>query len=144
MNRPKVEGIINGTYGSVWWDGEQIYEVESFEAKLTPNYEDVNMAGSPATYKKGMGYSGDGTLTLKKIFSRPQQKMASQLRKGIFPRFTLAGKLADPEAYGTERVILQDVTINEIMLMKFEQKTLGSVEIPFNFSDYDMPDLIEA
>lgn len=134
--------VINGTYGTVWVDGELWAEVESFEAKVVISYEDVNFANSGATHKKGTGYAGEGTMTLKKVYSRVQRKVAENLKRGVFPRSTIAGKLADPESYGTERVVLNDVTFNEVMLMKFEQKALGSEEVPFNFSDYDMPDLI--
>lgn len=134
--------IINGTYGSIWVDGELFAEVEAFEAKITLNYEDVNFANDGATYRKGMGWTGEGSMTLKKVYSRVQRKLANQIKNGKFPRSTIVGKLADPEAWGTERVVLNDVTFNEFNLLKFEQKTLGTEEIPFAFSDYDLPDLI--
>jgi len=134
--------IINGTYGSIWVDGERWGEVTAFEGKITLNYEDVNIANSPATHRKGTGWNGEGTMTVNKVYSRVQRKVLSKVKKGIFPRFSIAGKLADPEAHGTERVVINDVTINEVILMKFEQKTLGTEEIPFGFSDYDTPDLI--
>lgn len=48
----KSKNVINGTYGRVWVGGELWAEVDSFEAKVTVNYEDVNFANSGATYKK--------------------------------------------------------------------------------------------
>lgn len=144
MARPEAKRVINGTYGRVWVDGELWAEVDSFEAKVTVSYEDVNFAGEGATFKKGMGWSGEGSMTIKKIYSRVQQKMADAVRKGEYPRFEIVGKLADPDAFGAERVALYDVTIGEFFLLKFEQKTLGSEEIPFNFSDYNMLDSISA
>ena len=133
---------INGTYGTVWVDGELWADAQAFEAKISVSYEEQHFANSPATHRKGTGWNGEGSITIKKVYSRVQRKMLDKLKKGIFPRFTIAGKLADPEAYGTERVVINDVTINEVMLMKFEQKALLTEEIPFNFSDYEMPDLI--
>lgn len=134
--------VINGTYGTIWVDGELWAEVDSFEAKVTLNYEDQNFANSGATYKKATGWTGEGSMTIKKVYSRVQRKLAQAVKRGQFPRSTIVGKLADPDSYGTERVVLDDVTFNEITLMKFEQKTLGSEEVPFAFSNYNMPDLI--
>ncbi|SDZ19359.1 phage tail tube protein [Tindallia californiensis] len=134
--------VMNGTYGSLWVDGELWAEVESFEAKVNMDYEDVNFANHAGTYKKGTGWNGEGSITIKKVYSRIQRKVANNIKKGIFPRSTIAGKLDDPEAHGAERVVLRDVTFNEATLLSFEQKTLGSTEVPFNFSDFSMPDMV--
>lgn len=142
MAKPEAKRVVNGTYGRVWVDGELWAEVDSFEAKVTISYEDVNFAGEGATYKKATGWAGEGSMTLKKIYSRVQRKMAAAVRKGEYPRCQIVGKVADPDAFGAERVAVNDVTFNEFMLMKFEQKTLGSEEIPFAFSDYDPIDMI--
>lgn len=142
MARPNASRIINGTYGRVWVDGELWAEVDTFEAKVTVNYEDVNFAGEGATFKKATGWAGEGSMTIKKIYSRVQRKMADNVRKGIYPRFEIVGKVSDPDALGSERVALHDVTLNEFMLLKFDQKTLGSEDIPFAFSDYEPVDLI--
>jgi hypothetical protein len=142
MTKPKANRVINGTYGKVWVNGELWAEVDSFEAKVAINYEDVNFAGEGGTFKKATGWAGEGTMTIKKIYSRVQHAMAEQVRSGEYPRFELVGKLEDPDAYGTERVALHDVTISEFMLLKFEQKTLGSEDIPFAYSDYELVDAI--
>ncbi|MBR8659567.1 MULTISPECIES: phage tail tube protein [Brevibacillus] len=144
MAKPDVRKVINGTYGRVWVDGELWAEVDSFEAKVTINYEDVNFAGEAATYKKAVGWTGEGSMTIKKVYSRVQQKLADAVRKGEYPRFEIVGKLADPDAHGAERVALYDVTIGEFFLLKYEQKTLGSEEVPFAFSDYNMLDTISV
>lgn len=142
MARPNASKVVNGTYGHVWVDGELWAEVDSFEAKVTVKYEDINFAYDGATFKKALGWSGEGTMTMKKIYSRIQQKLAEKVKKGIYPRFQIVGKLADPDAHGSERVALHDVTINEFMLLKFAQKTVGSVDVLFAFSDYEMMDMI--
>ncbi|MEF3313327.1 phage tail tube protein [Paenibacillus sp. GYB004] len=139
---PNANEIINGTYGRVWVGGELWAEVDAFEAKVTVNYEDVNFAGSGATHRKATGWNGEGSMTIKKIYSRVQRTMAANVRRGIYPRLEIVGKVADPDTRGAERVALRDVTISEFMLLKFDQKTLGSEEIPFNFSDYEMIDMI--
>ncbi|MBU7320276.1 phage tail tube protein [Paenibacillus oleatilyticus] len=142
MARPDPRRVINGTYGRLWVNGELWAEVDSFEAKATINYEDVNFAGEGATFKKATGWAGEGSMTIKKVYSRVQRIMADGIRNGTYPRLELVGKVADPDAFGTERVALHDVTVNEMLLLKFEQKTLGSEEVPFAFSDYEMMDTI--
>jgi hypothetical protein len=144
MAQPNASNIMNGTYGRVWVGGELWLEVDSFEAKVTVSYEDVNFASSGATSKKAIGWSGAGSMTVKKIYSRVQKAMATNVRKGVYPRFEIVGKLADPDALGSERVALHDVTIDEFMLLKFDQKTMGSETIPFAFSDYEMIDTVNS
>lgn len=143
MAKVKSNNIINGTFGAVWLDGEKLADVDSFEAKITINYEDVNMAEDLATHKKMTGWSGEGTLTLKKVYSTGASLLGEKLKEGTMPTFTIVGKLADPDAYGSERVALSEVTFNEFILMKFEQKSLGTEELPFAFADFDLIDLIE-
>ncbi|SFB62587.1 Phage tail tube protein [Cohnella sp. OV330] len=138
----EAKRIINGVYGRVWVGGELWAEVDKFEAKVSVNYEDVSFAGSGATFKKATGWTGEGSMTVKKIYSRVQRAMADSVRKGIYPRFEIMGAVNDPDAYGGERVALHDVTIGEFFLLQFETKKLGSEEIPFAFSDYEMVDKI--
>jgi hypothetical protein len=144
MAQPKASNVINGTYGRVWVDGELWAEVDSFEAKVTVNYEDVNFAGNGATSKKATGWTGAGSMTIKKIYSRVQRAMAANVRKGIYPRFEIIGKLEDPDALGSERAAIHDVTIEEFMLLKFDSKALGSETIPFAFSDFEMIDTVNS
>ncbi|USK54370.1 phage tail tube protein [Cytobacillus solani] len=142
MGKVKSNKVINGTFGAVWVNGEKWLDVESFEAKVTINYEDVNMAEDLATHKKMTGWSGEGTLSVKKVYSRGANLLAKSVKNGIVPDISIVGKVADPDAHGHERVAINEVTFNEFMLLKFEQKTLGSEELPFAFADYDEIDLI--
>lgn len=142
MNKIPANKIINGTHGSVWVNNEKWLDIDAFEAKVTINYEDVNMAEELGTDKKMIGYAGEGSLTTKKVYSRGANLLADAVRTGILPDINIVGKLADPDAYGSERCSLQRVTFNEFMLMKFEQKTIGSEELPFNFARYEPIDLI--
>lgn len=144
MTKIRSNKQINGTFGSVWVNNEKWLDVDAFEAKVTINFEDVNMAEDLATHKKMTGWAGEGSMTVKKIYSRGANLLAQAVKTGIMPDINIVGKLADPDAFGAERVAINEVTFNEFMLMKFEQKTLGTEELPFNFGDYDPIDLISA
>ncbi|QEK11695.1 terminase [Crassaminicella thermophila] len=135
---------ISGKYGMLYWDGEPIYEVEAFEAKLTINREDVQQVGEGANDSKITGYKGEGMFRVKKVFSRGQKKIAQAIKEGRDPRSQLVGKLADPDSYGTERVVLNNVWFNEVILMQFEVGQVLNREFPFGFTDWDFPDLIEV
>ena len=144
MTKIRSNKQINGTFGSVWVNNEKWLDVDAFEAKVTISYEDVNMSEDLATHKKMTGWAGEGSLTVKKVYSRGAALLANAVKTGVLPEINLVGKLADPDAFGSERVAINDVTFNEFMLMKFEQKALGTEELPFNFADYDPIDLITA
>lgn len=141
----KLEGkrLINGTFGTVWWDNELLADIESFEAKITIDREEVNMAGSLAKDSKILGWTGEGTMKLKKVYSRAQKKIAMAIKNGEDIRSKIVAKLADPDAYGTQRVVLYNVWFSEVMLLAFEQKAKLEEDIPFGFSDFDFTDLIE-
>jgi hypothetical protein len=144
MAKVKANKVINGTFGSVWVNGEKWMDVESFEAKVSVTYEDVNMSEDLATHKKMTGWTGDGTMSVKKVYSRGASLMANAVKTGQMPDVSIVGKLADPDAFGAERVAISEVTFNEFMLMKFEQKAIGTEDLPFNFADYDPIDIISA
>ncbi len=134
--------IINGSFGSVWVDNELWAEVESFDSTVNIDYEDINIAGSLATHKKQVGWNGTGTMTVKKVNSRVNRMMAEGVKTGNTPRLKLVGKLADPDALGYERISYHDVTLDSFTLMKFEQKTPISIDLPFAFSNFELVDKI--
>lgn len=142
MSQVKSNKQINGTFGSLWVNKEKWMDVESFESTMNFDYEDVNMAGDLATHKKLIGWSGEGTIVTKKVYSRGARIMAEVAKTGIMPEIEFIGKLDDPDAHGAERVWFGGITFNSITPLKFEQKTTQQEELPFNFSDIDFLDLI--
>lgn len=134
--------IMNGTHGTVFLDGEEVAELKAFQAKLEFQKEEVKVAGKMATGTKYMGYSGKGSLQLHKVNSRMIKAIGSQIKEGKEPRFTVIGKLADPDADGVERIALNNVSFDDLTLFDFEVGALGQTECPFTFTDYDFLDLI--
>ncbi|MDU5082806.1 phage tail tube protein [uncultured Tissierella sp.] len=144
----KVPGYrqIAGSWGQIWWDGELVFEVESFEAKITAEREDVYQAGSLDTDSKMTGLKGEGSFKVKHVFSRGVLKLLKAWKEGRDVRSQLIGKLGDPDAYGSERCVINNVWFNELTLMQFEMKQKLEREFPFGFtpSDVDFPDRIEV
>lgn len=142
--RLRANKQINGTFGSIWVNNEKWLDIESFEAKASIEYDDVNMAGDLATHKKMLGWEGEGTIVVKKVYSRGANLLGDALKSGIVPETNIVAKLDDPDAHGAERVSFDEVTFNELALASFEMKTLATEEIPFNFASYEYIDVIEA
>lgn len=140
----KANKVINGTFGSVWVNGERWQDIETLELKVGLEYEDVNMPEDLATHKKLTGWTGEGSMTVKKVYSRGSRLLAEATKKGTTPDITIVSKLADPDSYGTERVTVSEVTFNEFLLSAFEQKALGKEELSFSFADFDLLETISS
>jgi len=138
----KTNEIIRGSYGRVWVNDELWAETKSFEGKLTLNYEEVDLSNDLGKHQRYMGFSGEGTMVVHKINSRVTTMLAKAIKNGEMPEISMVGKLNDPTAKGAERVKFSEVTIDEVMLLKFENKAIMEQEIPFKFADYDVIDTI--
>ena len=106
---------INGSWGQVWWDGELILELDSFEAKVTAKREEVSI-----------GMDEDS-------------KLLEAWKKGEDPRRTLVGKIQDPDTVGkqSERVSIGNVWFSELTLLTFEKSKKGEEEYKFGFTPSD-------
>lgn len=145
----KLDGrrVLNGKHAKLWWDGELIFEVSSFESKAVANREEIPMVGSMDIDSKLMSLTGEGTMTLKKVYSRGIKKLLEAWKRGEDPRSTLTGLNDDPSATGgqKERITINNVWFNEIVLLAFEAGELGEREYPFGFtvSDVDVQETID-
>ena len=142
----KGNNQISGTWGQCWWDGTLIVEVKSFEAKVTANREEVQIGMSKDS--KITSLSGEGTFTIKKVYSRGKKKILEAWNKGKDPRSTFVCKLKDPDTPKgqSERVTIDNVWFNELLLQQFEQGTPCEEEYSFGFtpSDASFVDEIKA
>lgn len=142
--KTKANKTINGTFGSVWINGEKWQDIESLELKVTLEYEDINLSEDLATHKKLIGWSGEGSLSVKRVYSRGANLLAASVKKGVIPDITIVSKLADPDSYGTERVTVSEVAFADFLLTAFEQKTTGKEDLSFSFADFDLLETIAA
>ena len=132
--------VINGTHGSLWINDQEISEVKSFQVKAEFQKEEVKIAGQMATDTKYMGYSVKGSLSLHKVNSRMIRFISNSIKAGKEPRFTLIGKLADPDADGVERIVVKNVSFDDLTLMDWEVGAIGQSEHPFTATDWDVLD----
>ena len=134
--------VINGTHGQVYLGDEELAEMKAFQAKLEFQKEEIKVAGQMAVDTKLMSYSGKGSLQLHKVNSRMVKALLEEIKAGKDPRFTLIGKLADPNSEGAERIAIKNVSFDDLTLFDFEVGAVGQVECPFTFTDMETIDLI--
>ncbi len=139
----KPNQIISGTYGKVMIGEEELANIKTFEAKITGEFEDVKVANKLGVYKKLLGFTGEGTLTMHKVDSSLQKKVAEALATGEMPDIKIIAELNDPQGKGAERVEILDVTFTEVALLQFEVGAIAEVEMPFSFADYNYIQSIE-
>ena len=136
--------VISGTWGEVWLDGDKVSECYGLQAKVSFNKEDIALCGQMASDKKVTSIECAGSLRMHKVTSRMALAIGENIRNGKDVRFTIVSKLKDPDAYGAERVVLSNVSFDDLTLADWEAKSVGKVECPFTFTDYEFLDVIEA
>ena len=134
--------VISGTWGEAWLDGDKVSECYGLQAKVSFNKEDIALCGQMASDKKVTSIECTGSLRMHKVTSRMALAIGENIRNGKDVRFTIVSKLKDPDAYGAERVVLSNVSFDDLTLADWEAKSVGKVECPFTFTDYEFLDEI--
>lgn len=135
--------VMSGTWGEVWLDNEYVGEVYKFSAKVNYSKQAIPRCGQMANDQKVTSYSGTGSIGMRKINSRMGILMGEKIRNGQDVRFTVISKLDDPDAYGAERIRLQNVSFDDLTLADWEADTPGNIEAPFTFTDYEYLDQVD-
>lgn len=130
--------VMHGNGGAAWWNGKKLTTLQSVEAKVTGDFENINVCGDPATYEIYNGYSGEGTLTVLKIDSDVLVEMAEAYRSGIMPEITVITAHTQKGTNKVERIAYSDITVSEFMIAKFEKKAKTELEIPFKFGNFEV------
>ena len=136
--------VMSGTWGEVWFDGDLVSETYKFSAKLTYNKTEIGRNGSMAVDTKVTSYKGTGSVGMRKVNSRMLHLLADKIKDGKDVRFTIIGKLDDPDAYGSERLVIENAWFNKLTLQKFENAKMIDEEYSGGFTDYYFPDLVKV
>ena len=128
--------VISGTWGELWLDGDRVGEVFKFQAKMNLNKEEVPMIGEMWADSKVKSISGRGSVGLYKVNSRMISKIGDAMARGQDPRFKIISKLADPDSFGHERIVVNDVSFDDVTLADWDAAVLGKIECPFTFRGY--------
>ncbi|MDU6854482.1 MAG: phage tail tube protein [Zhenhengia sp.] len=95
-------------------------------------------------WQKVTGFSCSGSLTMNKVSSFFIKKLNEDMKQGKQTAFTIISKLDNPDAIGSERIIIKDAVFDKLILANWSSaKTLGEEQINFTFSDWDLLDIAE-
>lgn len=136
--------VMSGTWGELWMDGDLVAECYGFQAKVSLEKETIYMCGNNWAGHKVMNISGTGSVRLQKVSSFMAKRIAADIRQGKDPRFVIISKLADPDAFGAERVAVKNVSFDDLTLADWESHVPGKVECPFTFRDFEYLDMVVA
>lgn len=142
MDNYNASQVINGTWGEMWLNGDKMAECTSLQAKVSLKKTAVPMCGTLAEGQKVTGIELKGTMKLNKVTSKMIRLLSDSIKKGKTPEFTIMSALKDPDALGTERVVLKGVTFDELTLIDWEVKKLADESFPFTYMDWEPLDLI--
>lgn len=134
--------VLHSNQGNMWFNGKRLSTLQSVEAKVAGDFEEVNNCGDPATYRIYNGYSGEGTFKRLKIDSEVLKLMADAFQTGEMPTMTIITALEQKGTNKVERVAYSDVTIDEIYLAKLEKKSKIEEEVPFKFGHFEVLETI--
>lgn len=136
--------IISGTWGEIWLDNEYVSECYGAQIKSSFNKESVQICGQMEEDSKITSIKNTGSLRMYKVSSRMAIKIGTAIREGRDLRFTVISKLADPDSYGSERIVVSNVSFDDLTLADWEVGVTGKIEAPFTFVKYDFLDTVEA
>ncbi|OCT10998.1 phage portal protein [Paenibacillus pectinilyticus] len=128
--------VILGTYGSVYIGGKWQTNFNHLEAHVEIQKKELNLAGDLWVRHKKGAMKGTGTLSGFKVTS-------DMIARG-FDKFSLVSRLDDPDAYGFERITLNNVMLDKLQLANWTAGEEVKEEVTFTFEGYTLNDPIEA
>lgn len=133
--------VMNGTFTEVWVDGVLVAGLSDFTAKLSKQKSDINMCGQMAIDSKTTNIKYTGSITFHHIYTLFAEDM-DKVVQGLDVRHIIVGKLADPDAYGAERVALYNCSFDEHTLMDAAAGSPRRTTMPFTCTKAEFLDKV--
>lgn len=128
--------VIMGTFGQIFIEGVWQSNLNHLEASVEAEKKELNLVGTDYTVYKLGRKKGIGTMSGYKVTS-------DMIARG-FQKFSIIHKLDDPEAYGFERIQLNNCMVDKIVLANWTAGEEVTEETPFTFESYELLDPIVA
>ncbi|BAL85203.1 phage related protein (plasmid) [Selenomonas ruminantium subsp. lactilytica TAM6421] len=144
MENMESKRVFYGTYGQMWLDGELLGEVEELKATVKLDKIEVKMSRHLGKCYKSVGWTGSGSFKLHKVSSFMIEKLAPHMKEGKQVLVTIVSKMSDPDAIGTERVVLRNCQIDSVDLINWKLGALSEESYNFTFEDYDILESADA
>ena len=145
MAKLRANRTLSGSFAEVWVDGARIAELSELTLTVKVQREKVQLGMDVDS--KITGYSGQGTMTLKQVYTRFFEVL-EQAKRGIDKRCTITTALKDPDAAdgAEERYSVDNVAFTELPFMNYKMGEVNQQKLPFTFrpSDLQCLDRIQA
>lgn len=143
MDNFNASQVMSGTQGEIWIDGQYMAEVTAFKAEIKLVKEEVNQVKRMFKQYKVTGCEGSGNVKMNHVSSYFIELMSENIKNARQTTCTIIAKLDDPDAVGSERIVIRDATFDKLTLMDWEAKKLASDDYDFTFTDFDILDKAE-
>ena len=145
MANLQANRTLSGSFAEVWVDGARIAELSELTLTVKVQREKVQLGMDVDS--KITGYSGQGTMTLKQVYTRFFEVL-EQAKRGIDKRCTITTALKDPDAVdgGEERYSISNVAFDQLPFIGYKMGEVNQQKLPFTFrpSDLQCLDRIQA
>jgi hypothetical protein len=137
--------VINGTFGSVYINGEWQTNIYTLQADIELQKASIKLCGDRWEHTKVIGLKGTGKITGYKVTS-DMIALNMPVTDNTKPpaKCEIIAKLDDPEAYGVERIRLSNVIFDKISMANFEAGKEATEELSFTFEGAELLDPITA
>lgn len=141
-----ISGKEGRAYAVINGNVEELFYAKNIEARVEKTKSEIKALGRRATQHKVTGWTGTGTMTLYYMSPVFRRMMLEYIRTGRDIYFTLVVTNEDPASTaGRQTVVLKECNIDSVVLAKFDVDADElDEEVPFTFSDFDLPDQFNA
>ena len=140
MANLQANRTLSGSFAEVWVDGARIAELSQLTLTVKVQREKVQFGMDVDS--KITGYSGEGTMTLKQVYTRFFEVL-EQAKQGIDKRCTITTALKDPDSSNgeEERYSVDNVALDSLPLVNYATGKVNEQVISFRFLPGDLKQL---
>ena len=135
-----AQQVMSGTHGEVWIDDIYMAQVTGFKVEVNLIKEEVHQVKRMGKQYKITGWEGKGNVKMNHMSSYFIDLMADNIKNAHQTVVTIVAKLDDPDAIGSERVVIRDATFDKLTLMDWQAKKLTEDDYNFTFTDFEILD----
>jgi len=122
--------------GKLWIDGVEYGEVYKVKIEKTNEYEEVDDPNGHGKIQVWVGFSLEGTITMRKKGNEDILKELSTEKKGF--EFDVIAKEENNETLMFESKLYKDVTVEKFPLTDYENKKITEIELSVKARDYEV------
>jgi len=137
MAHLQANRTLSGSFAEVWVDGARIAELSELTLTVKVQREKVQIGMDVDS--KITGYSGEGSMTLKQVYTRFFEVL-EQAKRGVDKRCTITTALKDPDAAEgmEERYSISGVAFTELPFINYKMGGVNQQKLPFAFRPSDL------